>query len=468
MARNQSDTKSSKTSFKERLWTPVFVFILACSFCAFTGGQGVNTGTTVFLSLEGDSALRAGFLATVFSVTAGVARLACGPTIDRRGPSRVMIMGGIIYIIGMAGPLFSTGEPFFTLWRGLQGVGFSLSSTAAATAAAEVLPESRLGEGIGYFGLGQALAMAVGPGFALYLVYSDPHTNLFVGLTIFTIMVLVFALLCRYENKPGKLPATCAFRKRYDEARLKEKKVAEKGNLTETLHEVEQLNRMSETLSLETGDEQADEKEALETMTLWQRFRNVFEWRALPGFIPMVLVCPAFGFGIFFMGLYGASIGVDNPALFFVLSAITMVLVRLSSGAFMDRALPIAIYTVAILFGVVSFVLILLAGTVYLNTDFTTPLFYIAGLVYGVSNGICLPINQTVAVKNTPPERWGAGNALLLLAPDVANAIAGVLWGLFNDSFGFAFTICCCIGCIIASYICAWIFYPSRDKRRSA
>ncbi len=81
---------------------------------------------------------------------------------------------------------------------------------------------------------------------------------------------------------------------------------------------------------------------------------RIFEKHALPGTLPMIVLSPAFGFAIFFVGLYGASLGVGNAGLFYTLSAVSMILVRLKSGAFMDRFAPIVILPVALACGLVA------------------------------------------------------------------------------------------------------------------
>jgi len=68
-----------------------------------------------------------------------------------------------------------------------------------------------------------------------------------------------------------------------------------------------------------------------------------------------------------------------------------------------------------------------------------------------------------IAVRNTPDERWGAANALYLLATDIGIGTASVIWGVINDTFGFTTTICCVMACIAASLIAARVCYP-RDK----
>lgn len=98
----------------ERLWSGMFILAIAAGFACFMVGQGLNSSTSVYVSLYGGTATYAGVLAAVFS--------------------------------------------------------------------ADVMPASRMGEGIGYAGLGQALAMTVGPTLALFLVSTDPAENLFWGL----------------------------------------------------------------------------------------------------------------------------------------------------------------------------------------------------------------------------------------------------------------------------------------------
>ena len=45
-----------------------------------------------------------------------------------------------------------------------------MASTATATMASDMLPAERLGEGIGYYSMGQAAAMALGPATAFALL----------------------------------------------------------------------------------------------------------------------------------------------------------------------------------------------------------------------------------------------------------------------------------------------------------
>lgn len=461
---------------REQLWSTTFVLVVASTLCCFMVGQGLNSSTSVYVALYGGTAAYAGVLAAVFSGAAAVVRLLSGPLIDGRGRRIVMLFGFAVLIVGTVGPLFTHDVAPFVVFRILQGAGFSAVTTASATAAADALPASRMGEGIGYYGLGQALSMSVGPALALALVSTDPPENLFVGVTAIAVVGLSMIFLCRYEKHPEMLPEEAVYRRRLEEGGSEAARTgtAEAGKESKQVEASEGGKRAEAAGALEAAGRAgaAEAIEAAETTTSTAQSRmegqpkresiasRIFEKHALPGTLPMIVLSPAFGFVIFFVGLYGASLGVGNAGLFYTLSAVSMILVRLKSGAFMDRFAPIVILPVALACGLVAFAMLVACGTVLDGTPVRDAVFNLSGIVYGFCIGIALPLNQSVAVKNTPPERWGAANALFQLANDVGIGGACVIWGIVNDCFGFPVTICCAMCCIAASYFVARAVYP--------
>ena len=421
-------------------------------------GQGLNSSTSVYVALYGGTAAYAGVLAAVFSGAAAVVRLLSGPLIDGRGRRIVMLFGFAVLIVGTVGPLFTHDVAPFVVFRILQGAGFSAVTTASATAAADALPASRMGEGIGYYGLGQALSMSVGPALALALVSTDPPENLFVGVTAIAVVGLSMIFLCRYEKHPEMLPKEAVYRRRLEEGGSEAARTgaAEAGKESKQV-EAREGGKRTEAAETTTSTAQSRMEGRPKRESIASR---IFEKHALPGTLPMIVLSPALGFAIFFVGLYGASLGVENAGLFYTLSAVSMILVRLKSGTFMDRFAPIKILPVALACGLIAFAMLVACGTVLDGAPVCDAVFNLSGIVYGFCTGIALPLNQSVAVKNTPPERWGAANALFQLAIDVGIGGACVIWGIVNDCFGFPVTICCAMCCIAASYFVARAVYP--------
>ncbi len=110
-----------------------------------------------------------------------------------------------------------------------------------------------------------------------------------------------------------------------------------------------------------------------------------------------------------------------------------MIAVRLKSKSFMDTVAPIKIMGVSAASGLICYGMLLACG-IWSNFGALDIVFYFAGIFYGLCLGLAMPVNQTVAVRNTPDERWGAANALYLLATDIGIGTASVIWGVINDS----------------------------------
>lgn len=455
---------------KERLWSPMFVAIVACTLCCFLVGQGSNAGTTVYLERIGGSTGLAGIGALIFSLAAAVSRIITGPMSDSRGRRLVMVVGSCFMLAGTIGPLFGNSDALFVLWRVLQGFGFAAATTASATAAADVLPLSRLGEGIGYYGLGQAIAMSCGPALAIFLISTDPPENFYFGLSACAALALVFSLMCRYEKNPRKLPATSEFRLRWEKDEVpylrghgegttgsaKAERVAH-GSASEGVHSCH---------AKESGcseDERPLAQPNPGRPSMGERLRKladgIFEPTALPGTIPMMLIATSFGFGIFYMGVYGNHLGVGNAGIFYTVSAVAMIVVRLTSGRFMDRFKPIYIMGVAVAAGLVCYA-VLVACSLLPSGGVTEWAFYASGVFYGISLGLSLPVNQAVAVRLSPPSRWGAANGLYLLGNDVSIGIASLAWGFLAPALGYTVTLCIVMACIAASFFAALACYP--------
>lgn len=454
----------------ERLWSPLFVFIIVMTLCCFMVGQGLNSGTSVYLDHMGQGAALAGVLAAVFSASAAIARIACGPVIDNVGRVIVMIVGALFLLAGTILPALVSGTAVFAVCRVLQGIGFSAATTASATAASDVLPLSRLGEGIGYYGLGQALAMSIGPALALFLVNTDPAENLYLGMSAMAALALVFALLCRYEKNPERLPATSSFRQRFEcvdapgaVGAAESAGLAAEDDAVGAVAEDGAVGAVAEDgvagSAVENGAAGSlGRVSAIGAAKKEGALKGFFEPRALPGMLPMLFLSPAFGFGIFFMGLYGTSLGYANAGLFYTVSAIAMIAVRLVSKAFMDRVAPFKIMAFTVLFGLIGFAMVFFGGQ-------SEVLFYAAGIPYGLCLGIAIPLNQSVSVKNTPAERWGAANAIYLLASDIGIGVASAIWGVVNEAAGFSVTIVCVMLCIVVSLAVAWFAYPGHGLK---
>ncbi len=446
---------TSLTPKKEKLWSPIFVTILAALLFSFMVGQGVNCGSTVYLERTGGTVALAGVGAMIFSAAAGVMRICCGPLIDRRGRRFTMFIGAAFLLVGTLGPLVQNNGALFIIWRALQGIGFSAATTAANTAAADVLPFTRLGEGIGYAGLGQAVAMAIGPALALFLVSSNPPENLYYGLIACSVLFLILTLLCRYEKDPQLLPSTSEYRVRWEQEHGNHAQPPKTEGAAETEAEAK-----AEAQDVPSGAEPPAAKEGF----LHTLLDSIFEPTALPGTAVIIFMSSGFTFNVFYMGSFGNSLGVANSGLYYTTMAVVMIGVRLVSGHFMDSTSPLRLMGIAAASGVIAFALGIGCG-MHLFGPLTEPLFYAIGIPFGLFMGLGMPVNQTMAVKLTPPERWGAANALFMLGIDISGAVFSVIWGFMIESQGYPLAFTGCLLLQVIAFVVALIVYPKKRAK---
>ena len=409
---------------KPKLWTGDFALLLGISFLAFVSCQGLNNGTPIYVRMLGGSTGFAGGLILEFSLAAALARIVVGRIIDKGSRKRVMVAGALILLVGSAGALVLPGIEPQLVFRALQGIGFGCATTASATAAADVLPQERLGEGIGYFGLGQSLGMAVGPTFAVVLTSLVFQESLFVGITCVAAALVMLVAACTYESHPHRLPPTSAYRKRTEGHRAQD--------------------ATAQTPAKQGG--------------IAGIVSSLFEKSALPGVIPMITCCLGYSIIVNFASLYGTQAGIPNPGLFFLLAAVTMTAVRLGGGSLIDRLRPRVLFAVPMACGIIS--LAMLANSV------NEWVFYCAGAFFGVSMGLAFPLLNSVCVKNTVPERWGAASGFFGLANDVGIGVGALIWGAVADVTGFVPVMYCGAAMLALAYAIACIVFPKEQRER--
>ena len=152
-----------------KLWTREFILLTLTNMFYVFGFYMLMPTIPLFVkSLQGTDA-HAGIVAASFTISAIVMRF-FSPLLLTKLTKRAMLRLGIalsIIVTATCGLAFSI--PTALLFRVLQGLGFGVVSTICATFAADLLPDSRRGEGIGYFGMGTTAMVAFSPAIGLFL-----------------------------------------------------------------------------------------------------------------------------------------------------------------------------------------------------------------------------------------------------------------------------------------------------------
>ena len=395
----------------EKLWTKFFILALSSNlfFClAMTTINSIIARYT--LALYGNAAF-SGYLNAAFAVLAIIARLVCGDLSDRRGRVKVMLFGaGIFAVSSFCFGVFPYAAALI-IFRSLHGFGYATANTAINAAGADVLPEKRMSEGIGYLGLGFSLATALGAAIALSLVVGDDYSMVFYGATGMIIISMVIALFLRYEKLP------------FYQNKIKEQK----------------------------------ERSAAIDLSEYKGLKRIIEFKALPAALVQLFNSTAFSAVNFFIVIYADSKGLTGSATFFAIMAVGMTFTRFFCGRIADKYGEKWVAGCSLCLQVVGLILLISAANNYV--------FYAVGFLIGMAFGTVSPVLQGAAVKNSPVNRKGAASGVYQMANDIAQGIGAILWGLVIDNMGFTAAFVGCIICTLVSLALIPVFFGKRRNR---
>lgn len=148
----------------QRLWSRVFLLFILLNFCIFMGFDILLPTMSLYMEQQGLSGGKIGFIYGVFTVSAVFIRAMSGYiTAWRLSASNLIMCGLVLCALASIGYYWGANVPGGVFFRLLHGAGFGLTSTLITSLVSQVIPQSRMGEGMGYLGLGTTIALASGP-----------------------------------------------------------------------------------------------------------------------------------------------------------------------------------------------------------------------------------------------------------------------------------------------------------------
>ena len=185
-----------------RLWSREFVTIIAINLGTFMGFQMLLPTLPVLAKHLGGSDSAAGLVVGIFAISALLARPISGHAVDRFG-RKVMLLGGLIlFTASVFAYHWAVTLGMLFLTRFVHGLGWGISSTASSTTATDVIPKSRMGEGMGYFSLAGTASMALAPAAGLWVMSQYGFNALFNTAAALVLAAVIMAVFLRYPQVP--------------------------------------------------------------------------------------------------------------------------------------------------------------------------------------------------------------------------------------------------------------------------
>lgn len=356
---------------KDKLVTSSYCFILAANFLLYFGFWLLIPVLPFYLSevfSAGNSTI--GIILSCYTVAALCIRPFSGYFLDSFARKPLYLMAYFIFMTMFAGYIIAGSLTLFIMFRIIQGVSFGMVTVGGNTVVIDIMPSSRRGEGLGYYGLPNNIAMAVGPMSGLFLHDAGMSFTTIFCCSLGSCMAgFVCASLVKTPYKPP-------------------------------------VRR--EPISLD-------------------RFILL---KGIPAGISLLLLSIPYGMTTNYVAMYAKQIGINaTTGFFFTFMAIGMAISRIFSGKIVDRGKITQVISAGLYLVVFSF--FLLSACVYLiswNNMVCTIVFFSVALLLGVGFGIMFPAYNTLFVNLAPNSQRGTATSTYLTSWDVGIGI-GMLTG---------------------------------------
>lgn len=184
---------------KEKLWNAKYSYMVLVNTLICFGFYMITTILTVYLLDVGIDVSKAGVIVGLFSITALVMRPISGYITDHYNQKHLMVLSTLVVSVSVVGYVMTGFLPLILVFRILHGLAFAISSTVIVAMASGYIPKSRFSEGIGYLGLGQIIASAVGPGLGTKIMNLYGVRYSFYIAAGFSMLALLVISLFRYQ-----------------------------------------------------------------------------------------------------------------------------------------------------------------------------------------------------------------------------------------------------------------------------
>lgn len=292
----------------------------------------------------------------------------------------------------------------FIVLRMIHGFAFGMVSVAGNTIVIDVMPSSRRGEGLGYYGMANNFAMSIGPMLGLFM---HDHFS-FETIFLCSFASCVLGMLCASSVRTKRRPHV-----------------------------------VRKPISLD-------------------RF---ILFRGLPGGISLMLLSIPYGITSTYIAMYSKELGLTiSSGVFFTLLAIGIASSRVFSGKLVDKGYTTQLIAWSKLMAAMVFIVLGLCRYMTMCID-VSYLFLGCALFMGVSFGTMFPAYNAFFVNLAPSSERGTAISTYLTSWDVGIGLGLLVGGYVSEYLGF--DIAYFIGAGLSLVAWAWFkwFVTSRYER---
>ncbi|WP_180034495.1 MULTISPECIES: MFS transporter [unclassified Acinetobacter] len=393
------------TQHQASLWNKSFVFCLCNNLFLFSYYFALLTILPIYIMKElGGSIQQAGMALTLFLVSSIAIRPFSGMIIERFGKANSVRISGFIFVVFALSYLWIDSMWSLLVIRFLHGFWFSILTTVNVPIVNDYIPDHRKGEGMGYFVMSTNLGVVIGPFLALSMIQFSSFSTLFAVLALLVAVGYIFTWLVQIQ---------------------------------------EHVQHKS--------SDQASQSAAIQ-------WRDVIETRVLAISFVALLTAFAYSSVMSFITAYAELKHLlAYTSIFFIVFAVSMLLVRPWVGKVYDRKGPSAvIYPSFICFAI---------GLVVVSFLTNQWVLWISAVFMGIGYGSVFPCLQTVAIQTVEKARIGHAISTFFALFDIGLAVGSVIMGVLIAYFGFQATYLFCAVMVLFTLWMYRLFVANQFKR---
>jgi MFS family permease len=181
----------------DRIVTKTFLVLAAYGMLALGLSLMLVTGLPLYLQTRGWQPGQMGTVLGAYFLTSLLVRPFVGREADRRGHKLILVVGAALMLVASPFYLLSDSAAMVLVLRIVQGVGWAMATTATAALASQIIPQDRLGTGMGIFGILNGLGFTFGPALGAYLLNTGGGVAFILAAVGLASAVLICALVIR-------------------------------------------------------------------------------------------------------------------------------------------------------------------------------------------------------------------------------------------------------------------------------
>lgn len=176
--------------------------ILIASFFYMTSPMLITPIITGFSESLGASGTMMGLIGGIMNICSLISRPIIGVYADKINKYKISSFGIICIIIACIGYTLATNSIIIMIARIINGLGFACCSTCMSTWMSDLLPQEKIGSGMGIYGTMNALSMAIAPAIGVYIYQNFNYTVAFLIATITAIISIIIIQFVQDKDEP--------------------------------------------------------------------------------------------------------------------------------------------------------------------------------------------------------------------------------------------------------------------------